>query len=153
MVDDVMMALAVVVLCTCYHYDHLLKFLSFTLGFGENWCIAYSLSVWQTECMWKTACFSFFALSHKFISTLVSGIKTDHLLNLCKSLRTGKCSQKSLIIVNGISESFAKKFFLYQKPGFTYLPAHVEYLKSVGRFYRHTPSAFTQYLLVHSYAS
>lgn len=36
MVDDVMMALAVVVLCTCYHYDHLLKFLSFTLGFGEN---------------------------------------------------------------------------------------------------------------------
>lgn len=111
-VGDVMMALAVVVPYTWDYHGHWLKCLSFTIGksflfFLEKTLLDDKLNM--CECMWKTVPV-LLSLPSLINSSLVSGIETNHLLILCKSFRTGKCSRKSLVIVNGISESFSKLF-------------------------------------------
>ena len=123
LVGDVMMVLAVVVPYTWDYHGHWLKFLSFTLGksflfFLEKTDPLLIVSPgWQLnmcECVWKTRRV-LLSLSSLINASLVSGLETNHLLNLCKSFRTGKCSRKSPVFVNGFSEIFSKLFFFFFK--------------------------------------
>lgn len=77
----------------------------------------------------------FFAPTLIFVSILVSGIKTCHLLNLCRSVRTGKCARNMSYHGKWDFRKCFKKILLLSTTWLCLL-ATTEYLKTGGRFRR-----------------
>ena len=154
---DVMMALAAVVPYSWDYHGHWLKFLSFTLGKSFLFFLEKTDSLlivspgWQAEYVWMYVkicdCFAFFALTHKFISSVWNRDKS--FIDPVEVLQDRQVFPEISCDCKWDFRKFFKTFFTC----FTYLPANAEYLKIVRRFHCHSFSAFTQYLLVHSYVS